>query len=644
MSDCRSRLTTQPSDRLAARMTPARGRRGSPRDGLQRSASSSSGSEPKSRSSRSSVSSEMRARTANPRRDLAGLSPRERAQGAVEERHEALDLGQPVAQPSAPRRRPGDAATAWSASSRQAARRGWSGSASRARRSSATRWNQRQRSPTTRQATAGGPGACSTRGSSTRSTRRHSSSSPSAREAARWLRPSASRTSRSVRTAVMEQVAMHASDGWRHVPGRPHVAPDVGEGDAHVLGVGASVAGWLRHGARWVMPGTIAGARTALTASTPERVASASDDAIKARVPTRGDRPRQTDAIRGALRAVSQPASSLTAVAAELFMAAVLDGEVTPAQLGGVLLGIRVRGETTDELAGFVRAMRARALVAVQRRDGTIDTCGTGGDVHRHLQHLHRGLDRHRRGGRARRQARQPRRRLPAGSSDAMACARPDAWSRRRRKPRPRCARRVLPTCTRPPSTRACATRARCAGSSACAPPSTCAGRWPTRPCPRRQLMGVPDEAAAAERSRTCCMRSAPSAPSWSTATDRRAAARRQRRHLRRHARRHRAAHGDGAEDGLPRGADRGARGRRRRGQRGHHRGHPRRSRATGPRRDVVALNAGAALVVAGRGERSSGGASTHGHRGDHQLRALLPSCCSGCAHAPQHDEHKVKA
>ncbi len=66
---------------------------------------------------------------------------------------------------------------------------------------------------------------------------------------------------------------------------------------------------------------------------------------------------------------------------ARAFMAAVLDGDVTPAQLGGVLLAIRVRTETTDELAGFVEAMRARVLV-VEAPAGAIDTCGTGGDVH----------------------------------------------------------------------------------------------------------------------------------------------------------------------------------------------------------------------------------------------------------------------
>ncbi len=85
------------------------------------------------------------------------------------------------------------------------------------------------------------------------------------------------------------------------------------------------------------------------------------------------------DAIRDVLRTVSV-GRQLTAEQAEGFMAAVLDGEVTPAQLGGVLIGLHARGESPAELAGFVRAMRSRAL-AVQAPDDAIDTCGTGGDV-----------------------------------------------------------------------------------------------------------------------------------------------------------------------------------------------------------------------------------------------------------------------
>ena len=85
------------------------------------------------------------------------------------------------------------------------------------------------------------------------------------------------------------------------------------------------------------------------------------------------------ESIRDALRVVSS-GRALSAEAAERFMVAVLDGVVTPAQLGGMLMGMHARGETTSELTGFVRAMRSRAR-AVSAPEGTIDTCGTGGDV-----------------------------------------------------------------------------------------------------------------------------------------------------------------------------------------------------------------------------------------------------------------------
>ena len=60
-------------------------------------------------------------------------------------------------------------------------------------------------------------------------------------------------------------------------------------------------------------------------------------------------------------------------------MAQVMDGEATPAQLGGLLLALRLRTETVDELTGFAMAMRERVL-AVLAPVGAIDTCGTGGD------------------------------------------------------------------------------------------------------------------------------------------------------------------------------------------------------------------------------------------------------------------------
>ncbi len=55
-------------------------------------------------------------------------------------------------------------------------------------------------------------------------------------------------------------------------------------------------------------------------------------------------------------------------------------GEATPAQMGALLMALRVRGETVDEITGGAKAMRRRAL-AIDAPDGAIDTCGTGGDA-----------------------------------------------------------------------------------------------------------------------------------------------------------------------------------------------------------------------------------------------------------------------
>jgi len=59
-------------------------------------------------------------------------------------------------------------------------------------------------------------------------------------------------------------------------------------------------------------------------------------------------------------------------------MGAIMDGDATPAQIGGLLAAMAVRGEAEDEIVGFARAMRSRGLPL--RSTGAIDTCGTGGD------------------------------------------------------------------------------------------------------------------------------------------------------------------------------------------------------------------------------------------------------------------------
>jgi anthranilate phosphoribosyltransferase len=61
-------------------------------------------------------------------------------------------------------------------------------------------------------------------------------------------------------------------------------------------------------------------------------------------------------------------------------MAAIMRGSAAPAQIAGLLIGLGMKGERPSELVGFAKTMRAEA-VAVPRADGLVfDTCGTGGD------------------------------------------------------------------------------------------------------------------------------------------------------------------------------------------------------------------------------------------------------------------------
>ena len=82
--------------------------------------------------------------------------------------------------------------------------------------------------------------------------------------------------------------------------------------------------------------------------------------------------------LRGAIAKVAAGKSLTQEEAAEAFNL-VMSGAATPAQIGALVMGLRVRGETVDEIAGAARAMRAKVLT-VRAPEGAIDTCGTGGD------------------------------------------------------------------------------------------------------------------------------------------------------------------------------------------------------------------------------------------------------------------------
>ena len=86
------------------------------------------------------------------------------------------------------------------------------------------------------------------------------------------------------------------------------------------------------------------------------------------------------DAFKSLITKIASGAS-LTRGEAERAFDMLLSGEVTPAQMGGFLLGLRVRGETIEEITGAVTAMR-RKMLTVAAPPGAIDIVGTGGDGH----------------------------------------------------------------------------------------------------------------------------------------------------------------------------------------------------------------------------------------------------------------------
>lgn len=85
-----------------------------------------------------------------------------------------------------------------------------------------------------------------------------------------------------------------------------------------------------------------------------------------------------SEQVRAALSAVVE-GRTLSLDEAQAAMGSVMDGDATPSQLAAFLVALRMRGETVEELAGFASAMRER-VVRVDAPAGTIDVVGTGGD------------------------------------------------------------------------------------------------------------------------------------------------------------------------------------------------------------------------------------------------------------------------
>ncbi len=71
----------------------------------------------------------------------------------------------------------------------------------------------------------------------------------------------------------------------------------------------------------------------------------------------------------------------LTEAQAESAMTQIMEGQATPAQIGAFLIALRMKGESVSEITGCARAMRRSAVpVRPQRMETLVDTCGTGGD------------------------------------------------------------------------------------------------------------------------------------------------------------------------------------------------------------------------------------------------------------------------
>src|SRR4051794_28878881 len=75
-----------------------------------------------------------------------------------------------------------------------------------------------------------------------------------------------------------------------------------------------------------------------------------------------------------------QQRADLTVDEAAAAMEAIMDGRAQPSQIAGFLVGLAMKGERPDEIVGLARTMRARATKLSRSFEPVFDTCGTGGD------------------------------------------------------------------------------------------------------------------------------------------------------------------------------------------------------------------------------------------------------------------------
>ena len=85
-----------------------------------------------------------------------------------------------------------------------------------------------------------------------------------------------------------------------------------------------------------------------------------------------------TSPLRRALSTLANHQSLTESEADEVF-GVVMSGEATPAQIAALLMGLRAKGETAEEVAGAARALRAAMVSVTASGPHLVDTCGTGG-------------------------------------------------------------------------------------------------------------------------------------------------------------------------------------------------------------------------------------------------------------------------
>jgi len=75
-----------------------------------------------------------------------------------------------------------------------------------------------------------------------------------------------------------------------------------------------------------------------------------------------------------------QAGNKISGTATEAVFSAIMHGDATQAQIAAILMGLSIRGESAEVVAGAAKAMRAASTSISPQATGLIDTCGTGGD------------------------------------------------------------------------------------------------------------------------------------------------------------------------------------------------------------------------------------------------------------------------